>query len=157
MHKRSHNQYEVDVWFNAHGQIEMKVTDTHRVTNHTIAHLVQKDEVDEISEDGLYSVAWVENQNRIEEGYNEGMELMSFEDIDREAAEHVENTLYWKLGTDGHWWSRMPLSSWQSMAACGEFIEWEVLWGEERLERAFSDLRDDYMEECQDEVSKLMP
>lgn len=157
MHKREQDRFEVKVWMNSHGEIEMRVYDRHAVSNQCIAHLIEKDEVDEITEDGWYSPMWYETHGRIEEGYDPDVALMDYEEIDRDAPEHSENTLYWKLETDGHWWARHPLYSWQSMAASGEFVEWEVLYGEEALERAFSDLRDAYFEECKDEVAKLTP
>lgn len=154
MHRESQSRYDVRAWHNREGEVEVKVYDHQH--HRFIAHLVEK-ETDEPTEDGVFASLWVEVAKDIESGRKDDITLKFFEEIDRDAPENSENTLYWNLSDDGFWWSRHPLWSWQSSAAAGEFVEFENLYRDELLENAIEGLRQDYMEACQDEVSKLTP
>lgn len=152
MTRQSEQRYDVEVWHNSDDEIEVKVWDN---THHRyIAHLVEKD-VDEPQEGGIYASIRHEDRKAIRQGKVDEITLKLFEEIDREAPEHSENTLYWNLDGDSFGWARHPLWSWQSLATEGEFVGFENLYRDELLERAFDGVRQEYMDECDKEVEDL--
>jgi hypothetical protein len=148
MHRESHNRYDVRAWLNKDDEVEVKVYDHQH--HRFIAHLVEKD-TDEPTEGDVFASIWYECYQQLERG-DEEITLKFFEEIDREAPEYSENTLYWNLDSDSFGWARHPLHSWRSSAASGEFVAFENLYRDELLERAFDGLRQQYMEDAEKEM-----
>lgn len=153
MNRESQSRYDIRPWINAEDQLEVKVYDHkhHRL----VAHLVET-ETKEPTESGVYASVWHDIRSDIREGRETSITLKFFEEIDREAHEHTENTLYWNFDSDSFGWARHPLRSWKSMAAEGEFIAFENKHRDELLERTFDGLRQEYMEDCEVEMYELL-
>ena len=152
MRRQSQHRYDVQAWVNATNEIEVKVFDHrhHRV----VAHLVEQ-EIEKLREGDVYASIYPDERREIELGKTDYLSLMHFEEIDREAPEHSENTLYWVMDDDSFGWARHPLHSWQSAIAEGGLIGFENQLRESQLNNVFSGLRQEYMDEIDKEVADL--
>jgi hypothetical protein len=152
MRRQSQRRYDVQAWVNCNNDFEVKVFDHrhHRV----VAHLVEQD-TDTIEEGNLYASVFPDERRSCELGDTDTLSLMYFEEIDREAPEHSENTLYWRLDSDSFGWSRHPLRAWKGGLVEGELIGFENKLRDSQLGRAIDGLREEYMEEVEAELSEL--
>jgi hypothetical protein len=155
MSSYEHKRYDVEAWVNAHDEIEIKVYDHSR--NTVIGHLVEADEQPDTIEkdDGFfYASVWAEDKpNWTDNKTTVDISLYKFEQIERDAPEHSENTLYWSLSGDSFDWYRHPLYAWESSLAAGDGIMAFEAQGntDEWLTNHFNQLAKQYMNNVKSE------
>lgn len=150
--KIRNHEYDVELFCNRHGEYELLVRGRH---DEIVARLYAdpKDQPDTVEEGDFAVTVWLDDH--VERyGHFTDYSLKRFEEVDRDAPEYSENTLYWSFSSEYFDWYRQPLHSWETCLISGDgLVVFEVEYGRENLNNIFDRLATEYMERAADEFT----